>query len=192
MYMANTTITQINDTDCIGDSRITINTNFTNVLNIINSLFVGMIVPFPAVTAPTGFLALTGTTLGRTTYSNLWTYALTTGNVASAENVKTVGQFGPGDGSTTFSLPDVRGYFLRGVDLGVGIDIGRTIGSVQSDDFKTHTHLSPTTNGLPGAYEVANNNADYGYDYYPAVPTSATGGTETRPKNISVLYCIKY
>jgi microcystin-dependent protein len=66
--------------------------------------------------------------------------------------------WGQGDGSTTFNVPDLRGYFLRGTDAGarrdpdvadrtaigeergMGGNIGDNVGSVQSDEFGKHTH----------------------------------------------------
>ncbi|HEY6032061.1 MAG TPA: hypothetical protein VIU44_15930, partial [Gaiellaceae bacterium] len=105
-----------------------------------------------------------------------------------SEGAKDKGQFGPGDGSTTFSIPDMRGYFARSWDDGAGVDSGRAIGTSQTDDLKSHTHTIPTgttpdTGGTAttGKYDVAFN-----------LTTGATGGTETRPKNVALLACIKY
>ena len=136
----------------------------------------GTIILFASPTVPTGYLKANGALVSRTAYSALFTAIGTT--------------FGAGDGSTTFALPDLRGYFPRGWDDGRGIDVGRVFGSTQEDDFKSHTHansfgvsweLSSTT--------VYNNNKKY-VDINQ--PLTATGGTETRPKNIALLYCIKY
>jgi microcystin-dependent protein len=50
------------------------------------------------------------------------------------------GFFGQGDGSTTFRIPDLRGYTLRTWDDGKGIDSGRVVGSTQADQNLSHTH----------------------------------------------------
>jgi len=101
--------------------------------------------------------------------------------------------FGTGDGSTTFNVPDMRGYFPRGwVDNG-SIDSGRSFGSAQTDDFEAHTHTQTTS-------AVNQYNAGYGFNagggswYSGANPfaSGSTGGTETRPYNVAVLACIKY
>ena len=137
---------------------------------------VGTIITVCKNTAPTEYLKANGALVSRTVYAALFTAIGTT--------------FGAGDGSTTFALPDLRGYFPRGWDDSRGIDTNRVFGSNQDDDFKSHTHansfgvsweLSSTT--------VYNNNKKY-VDINQ--PLTATGGTETRPKNIALLYCIKY
>lgn len=38
------------------------------------------------------------------------------------------------------TLPDARGVFSRGLDLGRGIDSGRALGSAQDDEIKSHNH----------------------------------------------------
>lgn len=55
-----------------------------------------------------GTLFLQGQTLSRTTYGDLWDWANSVGAVVT-------GGFGVGDGSTTFTLPDLRGRVIVGV-----------------------------------------------------------------------------
>lgn len=95
---------------------------------------------FPATAPPAGYLKLNGALLSRTTYANLWAYAQTSGNMASSDGAWTRGQFSPGDGSTTFRIPDLRGYHIRGFDDSAGVDSGRVLGSSQTDQFPSHTH----------------------------------------------------
>lgn len=135
----------------------------------------GMVSYFAGTSAPAGWLVAGGTTVSRTTYAALFAVIGIT--------------YGAGDGSTTFRLPDLRGEFIRGVDGGRGVDVGRVLGSSQADDLKAHTHNAPTSTGVAGAFEVAG--GAFNVDYSPAVPTSSTGGSETRPRNIALLPCIK-
>jgi microcystin-dependent protein len=128
-------------------------------------------------TAPTGYLKANGALVSRTTYAALFTAIGTT--------------FGVGDGSTTFALPDLRGEFVRGWADGRAVDTGRVFGSAQTDDLKAHTHTytlasNVATNvpiGSPNAAQVA---------FTPNTATGSTGGTETRPRNIALLACIKF
>lgn len=133
----------------------------------------GTIITVAKNTAPSGYLKANVALLSRTTYSDLFAQIGTT--------------FGAGDGSTTFALPDLRGYFPRGWDDGRGIDTSRVFGSTQEDDFKSHIH----TNGAHNTGYMADSGSSLG-SYMVAANTNATGGTETRPKNIALLYCIKY
>lgn len=87
-------------------------------------------------------------------------------------------------------LPDMRANFIRGLDAGAGVDTGRTNGSYQADELKSHTHTF-----APGTSVAGSNTTFYG----AATPindgggtTSATGGTETRPKNRAFTAWIRY
>lgn len=98
--------------------------------------------------------------------------------------------FGTGDGSTTFNVPDLRGEFARGWDDGRAIDTSRSMGSAQADEFKSHKHrgwvfVYGTTFGLASKDPAAGGSNMYS-------DNEVTGGTETRPRNIAMLYCIKY
>ncbi|MCY1271605.1 Phage Tail Collar Domain protein [compost metagenome] len=123
--------------------------------------------------APTGYLKANGATVSRNTYADLFAEIGTT--------------FGAGDGSTTFNLPDLRAEFIRGWDDSRGVDSGRVFGSSQADDFKSHAHTFGILTNAPGAASTTNTVAAGSN-----ASTSATGGAETRPRNIALLACIKY
>jgi len=137
----------------------------------------GTVAYFAAGSAPSGWLKANGAAVSRTTYSALFAAIGTT--------------FGAGDGSTTFALPDLRGYFVRPLDDGRGVDSGRTLGTSQADDLKSHVHAvaGNTSNSSGSPYRILSNT-----NSTPNVTndTNATGGTETRPKNVALLACIKY
>lgn len=94
---------------------------------------------------------------------------------------------GDGDGSTTFNVPELRGEFIRGLDNGRAVDTNRSMGSAQADAFKSHTHDYATPFNGGSAFLVGGASPTNA-----TVATSATGGTETRPRNIAMLACIKY
>lgn len=123
-------------------------------------------------TAPAGWLAMDGSEISRTTYADLYAAI---GDVGGA-----------GDGSTTFDLPDMRGEFLRGWDDGRGVDAGRVFGSSQADEFRAHTHTQSSAGAVSnfsgGAFAHLINTGN----------TGSAGGDETRPRNIAILYCIKF
>jgi microcystin-dependent protein len=116
--------------------------------------------------------------------------------------------FGSGDGSTTFNLPDFRGRFLRGVDgtasndpdkasrtaMNTGGNTGNSVGSVQGHAVQNHTHaVWNNTGGLGSAgnqFAVANN---FGQGSWATQGISAgNSGSDTRPVNAYVNYCIAY
>lgn len=143
----------------------------------LDDIFVGMIAHFPLSSAPTGWLKANGAAVSRATYAKLFARLGTL--------------FGAGNGSTTFNLPDLRGEFVRGLDDGRGVDAGRALGSAQADALKSHTHTLATN----GASNGNNSNYFLGGAEYSApstATTAATGGTETRPRNVALLACIKY
>lgn len=170
----------------------------------------GSSILFNGTTAPSGFIAEDGSLISRTTYAVLWTFAQASGNLAANDGVWDKGMFSPGDGSTTFRIPDSRGYFVRGWDNGAGVDTGRAFGSSQSDQFQTHTHAlsdpghfhtssfnSPSLagGGISGAGPSTGGfNKQTDTDVTNIVigaPNTGKTGTETRPLNIAKLWCIK-
>jgi phage-related tail fiber protein len=126
-------------------------------------------------TAPTGYIKANGAAVSRTTYAALFAAIGTT--------------FGAGDGSTTFLVPDLRGEFIRGWDDSRGIDSGRSFGSAQADEFKSHSHTVNSGFGSYASYSFSTGDPTW---YPTSYSTNATGGTETRPRNIALLACIKF
>ena len=66
----------------------------------------GLMAFFAADAAPAGWLECNGSAVSRTTYAALFAAIGT--------------EYGVGDGTTTFNLPDLRGEFMRGWDNGRG------------------------------------------------------------------------
>jgi microcystin-dependent protein len=139
---------------------------------------VGSVMMYAKLGVPTGWLECSGAAVSRTTYAELFA------------EIGTV--FGVGDGSTTFNLPNMRGEFARGWDNGRGVDPARAFGSAQAGAIEAHVHsVTPpsatddtgsglTTTGTGGAETITPYN------------TASTGGTETRPRNIALIFIIKF
>jgi microcystin-dependent protein len=137
---------------------------------------VGFVMMFAADTAPTGFLKANGAAISRTTYANLFTAIGTT--------------FGVGDGSTTFNVPDLRGYFVRGWADNGSIDSGRTFGTTQEA-----TSISDMTDGTVTESKVKNSDGTDGTVNVNAVNTTTNRDPsyqKVRPVNIALLGCIKF
>jgi len=147
---------------------------------------------------PSGWLKANGASISRSAYAALF-------NVIGTA-------YGPGDGSTTFALPDLRGEFLRGFDDGRGVDSGRAFGSAQaatrvmgqiydSTGFGggVGSDIDLTVNGDGGvvAYPVTASTSAY-WGQWITITGSASGRTGTRnttltrPRNVALLACIKY
>ncbi|WP_290874917.1 phage tail protein [Aquabacterium sp.] len=146
---------------------------------------VGTVDTFAQSAAPAGWLVCDGSTISRTTYAALFAKIGTT--------------WGAGDGSTTFAVPDARGEFVRGLDLGRGVDAGRVLGTAQASQFQDHEHAihlgnsstAPTsTLGYPAA--AAYNTVDINNYFKTQAASTGTRGTETRPRNVAMLTCIKF
>jgi microcystin-dependent protein len=173
------------------------------------SLFVppGAVLPFAMAVTPSGWLAANGAAVSRTLYPALFAAIGTL--------------YGVGNGNTTFNVPDLRGYFVRGSGKNLDNTESGAFGQKQAGDFDSHTHTGSsasagahthsftltsgagdTTQGLANG-SGSSSNAESGVTQAASTTGSAgahthtitiasTGGTETRPKNIALLYCIKF
>jgi microcystin-dependent protein len=148
----------------------------------LNDQLIGSVAAFAANTAPTGWFKANGAAVSRSLYAALFARIGTT--------------FGAGNGSTTFNLPDLRGEFVRGWDDGRGVDTGRAFGSAQSASVDSSgVQLREAANNyLPGGNVTGDALAYFGNADVATYGTAATyfGGTETRPRNVALLYCIKW
>lgn len=181
----------------------------------ISTIPTGLIVPYTisSSAAPAGYLFANGQAVSRATFAALWAAVSGGNNLAATEGAKTDGQYGPGDGSTTFTLPNLYsgtsdgGYFIR------PISSGRTIGTVQADELKNHAHTAsfagifvpPHTHpyqvwsgggnaiggGVQGSSSTDPTGSAGGHTPAGTVTVNSAGGTETRPKNIAYPVLIK-
>ena len=154
----------------------------------------GSIQPYGGTTAPEGWLLCNGDSVSEDDYPDLFDVIGTS--------------FGT-DGSGNFNLPDLRGMFLRGVSDETGIDpdaasrtalktggaVGDNVGSYQGHMLQNHSHYVPSASDdhAHSPYNVAQGGDGGGY-YIQSLGygTSGTFGSETRPKNVTVNYIIKY
>lgn len=149
----------------------------------------GVVLPFAISTTPTGWLACDGTVIP--TSGSLQGVDATLLQTLRSLLGTTYGSLG--------QLPNLQGQFIRGLTTNLStasrdpLSASRVnqLGNVQEDDLKSHTHpYTWTTGEIPaGSYNVGGTGITRTTNNGT---TSATGGTETRPVNIALLYCIKY
>ncbi|EFE0678005.1 phage tail protein [Escherichia coli] len=152
-----------------------------------SALPVGVPVPWPSATPPTGWLKCNGAAF-------------------SAEEYPKLARVYP-----TNKLPDLRGEFIRGWDDGRGIDAGRALLSLQAGMLEKHRHMVVANDGYDSKeeWELAAifrkaytqgrglDAADAGGTLIssPTLHTRGsignTGGSETRPRNIAFNYIVR-
>lgn len=148
----------------------------------------GEMFDWPANTPPAYALVRDGSAVSRTTYAGL-------NAIAAAASY--ADPWGPGNGSTTFNLPNDLGLFVRGWDSGGSVDPGRGFGSVQGFASEDHTH---TTDMAPiglqsgsGSGSVSSSNTTQAGSVVRTsggMNSPAVAATETRPINRAYLPCI--
>lgn len=173
------------------------------------SLFVppGAVMPFAMPTAPAGWVPADNRELAKT-----GTYAALFAAIGSLYG-ETNGSGGAG--TSHFRVPDLRGYFVRGSGTNSDGTASGTFGAKQADDFESHTHTGSSesagahthTYNAPNSYQQDTTNSPANGKRATAnaslstgsagahthtITIGSTGGTETRPKNIALLYCIKF
>ncbi len=155
------------------------NLKTSDTSNALSDCCVGIPLPWPQSTAPTGYLICNGQTFNKTTYPLL--------ALAYPSGV----------------LPDLRGEFIRGLDTGRNVDSGRAALSAQSDAIR---NIKGALNlGLldklqaegafkKTAYTEGSGGGSSGYvknsavfDASLVVPTA----NENRPRNIAFLYIVR-
>lgn len=174
--------------DIKSDGAAAISTALTNLgLGEGSALPVGVPVPWPSATPPTGWLKCNGAAFSAEDYPNL----------AKAY--------------PTLKLPDLRGEFIRGWDGGKGVDSGRTLLSAQGDAIRNITGVVGYSSigdsqGLlgyvSGAFSASESKAPalsgasasgYQRSLYANFNASAVVPTanENRPRNIAFNYIVR-
>ncbi|WP_187987373.1 tail fiber protein [Escherichia coli] len=145
-----------------------------------SALPVGVPVPYPLATPPTGWLKCNGSSFNLTSYPAL------------------AAVFPSG------VLPDLRGEFIRGWDDGRGVDSGRAILSAQGDAIRNingaitdvRFNTSPAANGVFTISNLGPASSDstgsgsakrVTFDASTVVPTAS----ENRPRNIAFNYIVR-
>lgn len=163
--------------------------------------FSGMMQAFactPTTLIP-GWQVVDGSLISRTgVNANLWTFASASGLMMGSDAAwlatptQAAGWWSPGDGATTFRLPDPRGLFWRILDDGAGVDPGRGAGTLQADQFQGHAFslLPYRENGTGFGYTGTAGATSTVVTQTNGVVTDGANGTprvgaETRPVSVA-------
>lgn len=156
----------------------------------------GQVLYFPGLTEPPanyGLEKAQGQLLPREVYTVLWALvepsAISDVDWVTKSNggANGVQYYSAGDGSTTFRMPDLRGEFLRAWDDGAARNPDGDSQDWQPDDNKAHTHGYDKSTGT---VQFSINDIALPVNQ-TAQQTAPSGGAEARPRNLSVLVCIK-
>lgn len=113
-------------------------------------------------------------------------------NTSGSQNGTHTGTWAPwgvGDGVTTFNLPDLRGTFLRGADLGRGFDTARGFGEFQANETGAHSHTaSVDSQGAHTHTGTASSDGAHQHFLFKNTYTGPAGFTETT----NTTYCRSY
>ena len=154
----------------------------------LDGIDVGVIIEIPFEEIPESYLECDGSSLLKTEFTELYDVIGT--DYGSVDN-------------DHFNIPDYRGIFLRGWDHGRGMDpdsasrldrgdgtTGDYVGTRQNDEFKSHNHSIDA--GIDGSGTITAIDIETDVNSLTPSQTNDTGGNETRPKNVNIIYCIKY
>lgn len=170
-----------------------------------NTTPVGAVIMWMGDVIPTNWLECNGQAVLTATYGDLFTVI---GDVYGRDSLSTI----------EFHLPDMRGMFPRGLDTGRGgsygdpdggvrgsstssdngaidgnfVHSGRTVGSVQGDEYISHDHSitleSTDESGYTNEARFSRSLSSIGNFL---VSTDDSGGSETRPNNMYVRFIMK-
>ena len=171
---------------------------------VFDTVPIGTIMAFASNIAPNNWLECNGLILSTASFSSLYNAIQTTSSTAVFGYL--CDSFGNSNGVGPYSkLPNMRGEFLRGWDHGRNTDVGRNLADFQLDAFQGHWHQLYATqfnsiggggvtmdinwingNNVPGATDSVRAAISDGPDGGPRI------ASETRPRNVAMMYCIKY
>lgn len=177
----------------------------SNVGNLVSEMLnpVGTVIQGPITSAPTGYLLCDGQDVSRTRYARLF---------------DVIGiNFGSGDGSTTFNVPDYRGCFLRMLSTNTAQNtnmyakqesgLPNITGGFSENTYSSLQNIG--SNMVYGAFTSKENSTRSGVLNVQNAPETLSKGsfyfdasrsssvykdnlTEARPVNYAINYFIKY
>lgn len=193
----------------LADGGVTLAKLATAVANAL--VPVGCVEAFARSTAPTGWLAANGNTIGSASsgannasadYSALFTVLwdnwsntdlpiLDSAGVASTRGANAAADFAA---NKRLPLPDLRGIFVRGSGSQTisGVTYNKTFAAKENDALQAHTHASAAAASGSQILAAGVNGAAVSGSTTGAINTGRSDSTETRPANIALLYCIKF
>lgn len=149
---------------------------------------IGTIVMYASAAPPAGWFPCDGRALLRSAYPDLFA-AIGTAFTTSTD-------------IRYFNIPDLRGQFVRGWDrmggTARGVDLNRVFGSSQEDSFEAHAHGLAEVQTQTKTFDLGTNPSYTTSDLVTPTTSNITSKTalsgegETRPKNVALVYCIKY
>lgn len=180
-----------------------------------NAVPTGTILDYTGLNAPDGYLIANGAEISRTTFSQLYQWAVANGLIIPQENIPTTahGYFGSGNGSTTFTIPDLRGVFKRNADLAsnrggsdarIYQDSGAPNITGYTDPWTAHSNASIGIRNCNGAFSSVGrwtiisrretaNNCEAGLDFNASRCSAVYGrSADVRPRSVSTIPILKY
>lgn len=172
-----------------------------------NAVPTGTILDYTGLNAPDGYLIANGAEISRTTFSQLYQWAVANGLIIPQSSIPTTahGYFGSGDGSTTFTIPDLRGVFKRSADLssnrgGADARVYQDSGLPNITGIVMEREQVPNentgafyTDGSRGGRYRLEDGAGY-YTRFDASRSSSVYGrsTDVRPRSVTTIPILKY
>lgn len=147
------------------------------------NLPIGTVIPFAGASVPSGYLLCDGAAIDRTAYAALF-------SVIGEE-------FGAGNGTTTFNLPDIRGRTVIGVGQGTGLSLrgmgdfgGGEVVNLLIGQIPAHTHgIKRATGAAGGNFHATMNNGVTVTD--TADVTESAGGNASH-NNMQPYFALNY
>lgn len=173
-------------------SSSSVSSAVSSAISAVSATIVGEIKIWPGPTVPSGYLLCDGASCDISSYPALAAILLDA----------STGLYAWGGSGAQFNLPDLRGVVPRGVAgtstkdpdkasrtaILSGGNTGNAVGSYQGDQLNSHTHTIGVYNTGGGAVVSQGS----GGLVASSQVTGATGGNETRMRNVYVNYIIKY
>lgn len=171
-----------------------------------NAVPTGTILDYTGSVAPDGYIIANGAELSRATFSQLFQWAVANDLIKDQSTIPTTahGYYGTGDGSTTFTIPDLRGVFKRSADLASNRG-GADLGMYQEDGLPNITGTfggsayGATVGGAfsdiggRSSYERGGGGSNCIVDFNASRSNSIYGKSNfVQPKSVSILPILKY